>query len=546
MYKQITNQTGSALVVTLLMLIMLTFIGIASITTSVRDMDISKNTTDRTKAFFVAEGGLEAAQAIMSQNGAIVGNDTLLQFISPYTTLPSGRFSIALSGTIPFKSVTSLGNASDGEAAVQVLLRRRRAPSIWNNVMFAGSGQQGNAINGNVAYHGPITILGDGEDFTDVNGNGNWDDADQFTDGNGNGLWDPGEPLTSDANGNGLWDPAEPFQDGNGNSLYDGTLTATDLAAILGGTAGMYNNYSGIPASLSSRIPTLDQILYNGEMVYTLDAELRVKHGVVNLNGTALIGDQDQSGGSPAIKETVDGTYVNDGWGGNQGTNNVYSDNGYSNTYDMGDELAFPSLLDEYTDPNSGITYLNYETWIAANSYVIAGDLHLSPGMAYGGGSNSYGSISMDNSGNLSMSGIVYVTGNVYFDKNGSSSILYEGSGTIVSGGDMHINTKSILSQGGFPSDDVLGFLSTQNLYIGMGAGASQMDLMGAFFAQNKIQNAKQNHMAGSMVSNYFEVENVPHFYFVPSLQDNLPPGMPGGGRGGWVYKKVPGTWREL
>ena len=112
--------------------------------------------------------------------------------------------------------------------------------------------------------------------------------------------------------------------------------------------------------------------------------------------------------------------------------------------------------------------------------------------------------------------------------------------------GDMHINTKSILSQGGFPSDDVLGFLSTQNLYIGMGAGASQMDLMGAFFAQNKIQNAMQNHMAGSMVSNYFEVENVPHFYFVPSLQDNLPPGMPGGGRGGWVYKKVPGTWREL
>jgi hypothetical protein len=482
----------------------------------------------------------------MGQNGSVTANDTLLQFISPYSTMPYGSFTITLAGAVPFKTVTSVGNASDGEAAVQVTMRRRRAPSIWNNVMFAGSGQQGNAINGNVAYHGPLTILGDGEDFTDANGNGNWDDADQYTDNNGNGLWDPGEPLTTDTDGDGFWDPAELYVDDNGNSLYDGTLTATDLAAAMGGTAGMYNNYAGMPASLSSRIPALDQILFNGEMVYTLDAELRVKHGVVNLNGTALIGQPDLTGGSPAIKETIDGAYVNDGWGGTGGTNNVNSDNGYSNTYDLGDDLSFPSLLNPYTDPNTGTTYPNYESWIAANSLVIAGDLHLSPGTAYGGSSNAYGSISMDNNGDLNISGIIYVTGNVYFDKNGNSSIIYDGKGTIVSGGDMHVNTKSILSKNDFPTDDVLGFLSTQSMYIGTGAGASQMDLMGAFFAQNKVENAKQNHLAGTMVSNYFDVDNVPDFYFVPKLLDNLPPGMPGGGAGGWVYKKVAGTWREL
>ena len=78
MYKALKNDSGSALVVALLMLIMLSFIGIAAISTSVRDMDIAKNTTDRTKAFYVAESGLEAAYAVLKSYPNIFGNDTLL------------------------------------------------------------------------------------------------------------------------------------------------------------------------------------------------------------------------------------------------------------------------------------------------------------------------------------------------------------------------------------------------------------------------------------------------------------------------------------
>jgi len=555
MFKILRNKSGSALIVTLLMLIMLSFIGIASITTSVRDMDIAKNTTDRTDAFYVADAGLELAYATLKNNAKIIGNDTLLSLMSAYTTMPNGSFNISLQGvmvgTIPYKTVTSLGNASDGQAAVQVVMRRRRSSlNIWNNVMFAGSGQQGKAILGNVAYHGPIHILGEGESFTDLNGNGNWDDADQFTDNNGNGLWNPGEPLTQDSDGDGLWDPAEPYQDDNGNSLYDGTLTATDLAAAMGGTAGMYNNYAGMPGSISSRVPALDQDYLNGEFVSTLEAELRVKHGLVNLSGTALIGQPDQSGGSPAIKETVDGAYVTDGYGGNQGTDNVFSDNGYSEAYDMGDDLHFPSMKSGYTDPNTGITYPDYTSWLAANALVIPGDVTLQPGVSYGGGSNGYGSISMDAAGNLNISGIVYFTGDVTFaDGSGKYSgnpIIYDGRGTIVSGDNMYINTH-VLSKDQFPTNDVMGFLSTEDIRIGTGPGASQLDIMGAFFAQNKIENVKQNQLAGAMVSNYFEIKNVPHMYFVPSIVDNLPPGMPGSGTiNKYTYRKVPGTWREL
>src|SRR4030067_384483 len=222
MFKTISSTSGTALVVTLLMLVMLSFIGIAAISTSVRDMDIAKNTTDRTKAFYVAESGLEAAYAVLKSYPNIFGNDTLLGLMAPYTSLPNGSCSITLTGTVPYKTATSVGADSDGQAAVQVQFKRRHsALNIWNNVMFAGSGQRGKAISGNVAYHGPIHILGEGENFTDQNGNGAWDNADQFTDGNGNGTWDPGELLTADDNGNGAWERREPFADDNGNAPHD-------------------------------------------------------------------------------------------------------------------------------------------------------------------------------------------------------------------------------------------------------------------------------------------------------------------------------------
>ncbi len=546
------NQNGSALIASLLILILLSFIGIAGILTSSRDMDISQNLKERNNAFYTAEAGLELAMGLAKNNGQIMANDSMSDLINGYSSsLGYDTFRVVVTGVGQFKTLTSTGYASDGKASIEVQVRRKRNPlNIWNNVMFAGVGQQGKGIQGNVSYHGSVHILGDGEPFTDGNGNGKWDPADAYTDLNGDGLWEPGEPLTSDANGNGLWDPQELFTDDNGNGLYDDALLATELATDFSGTAQMYNNYSGMNATLSSRVPALDMTLYNGENVYTLDAELRVKHGYVSLDGTSGVGEQDVSGGSPAVKETFDGTYVSDGFGGNGGTANVYSDNGYSDLYDLGNELSFPSLNLPYYDGSSGVTYPDYTTYLASHAYVIAGDLTLKPGDTYTGGSNSYGSITLDNNGNLSISGIVYVTGNIHIEAGSGSKkstpITYDGRGTLSSLGDMYINTH-VLSKDQFPTNDVMGFLSNENMYIGTGSGASQLNLMGAFFAQNKIVNEKQNQIAGSMVSNFFACKNVPDFFQVPSLIDNLPPGMPGGGSTfTYTYKRLPGTWREL
>jgi len=76
------------------------------------------------------------------------------------------------------------------------------------------------------------------------------------------------------------------------------------------------------------------------------NAELRVKRGIVGLSGAATAGQLDTSGND--IKETIDGSFVTDGFGGNKAEANVHSDNGWSNGYDMGDTVTFPSLSDMY------------------------------------------------------------------------------------------------------------------------------------------------------------------------------------------------------
>jgi len=542
---------GSALLLALLVMVMLTFIFIGAVTTSFNDMDIAYNQKQKTSAFYVAEAGLEWGMRALKDNPDMLNNDSLEMVINSHPHIGDGAFKVDVSGTLPYKTLTSKGISDDGRGAVQVVVKRKRSPvNIWNNIIFAGTGQAGNAIAGNVSLHGSVHILGEGEPFTDQNGNEVWDGEDEFTDLNGNGTWEAGEPLTLDHDGDGAWDPAEPFQDNNGNGTYDGTLTVWDLAFENTGTAHMYNNYENINAALSSRLPPIDTTTFNGEVVQSLDSELRVKHGKVALSGTATIGFPDESGGSPPIKETIDGSYVTDGYGGEQGDRYVYSDNGTIEGYDLGDALPMPNLNDPYTDPNTGTEYSTYMNYLQANALVIPGDLTLQPGVSLPGMSNAYGSISMDASGNLSINGIVYVTGNISLNCGSGNMrhtpILFDGRGTLVSDGATNVNTH-VLSAGQFCTDDVIGFISATDINIGIEDGSAHLNIMGAFFAQHKITNAKQNQLAGAMVSNYFSIGDVPDLFHPPAIVENLPPGMPGGVTINiYTYRIVPGTWREL
>jgi hypothetical protein len=544
--KLLNNERGLAMLIMLAILLMLGLLGVAVIRTSSTDMSISEAMTDRTRAFYAAEGGLELALGTMTQHASMVNRDSLLHLINADTVIGEGCFRVSMTNTYPIRTVTSLGRDQEGEACVAADVRHRRSPlNVWNNAIFAGVGQTGRGIAGNVDIHGSVHILGEGEPFTDQNGNDQWDDRDLFTDLNGNGTWQAGEPLTTDHDGDGTWDAAEPYVDDNGNGAYDETLTATDLSFEATGTAAVGNNYNGMPVTVSSRVPALSAVPFNGENVISLDAEMRVKHGRVNLSGTAHIGQTDASGGTPAIKETMDGIYVNDGYGGNAGTANVYADNGTSEAYDLPDgAIGFPSL----NDSSNG--YANHKAYLAANALVISGDIVLTPGVAYTSPASPYGSLHIDASGNMTISGIVMVTGNVTISPGSgalkNTPVQYDGRGTLVAQGSMYVNT-SVLSKDAFPTNDVAGFLSYHNLELATGSGASQLTIMGAFFAQNQIINQKQNNIAGAMVSNYFSMTNVPSIWQVPALVDNLPPGMPGGATiVRYVWKELPSTWREV
>ena len=490
MIERLRSNQGSALLMALLIMLMLTLIFAAAVTTSVTDMDIAKNQKERTLAFYTAEAGLEYAVGVLRTNFNELDNDTLETWINASSAIGDGNFSVDVAGTSPFKTLTSDGFDRDGEAIVQVTVKRKRSPlCIWDNIVFAGTGQAGGAIGGNVNLHGSVHILGD--------------------------------------------------------DLNDG-----DMAMEMTGGGNILNNYTGITATLSSRLPPLDTTTFNGEVLSTLDAELRAKKGRIDISGVSHAGFPDASGGSPTIKETLDGAYVTDGYGGNKGESHVYSDNGTAEGYDLGDAMSLPGLDDPYTDPSSGITYPTYMNYLNNNALVISGDLTLKPGVATASVSNGFGSISMDAGGNLQISGIVYVTGDIDIESGKGTEIhtpvIFDGKGTLVSEGDINVSTH-VLSAGTFPTDDVMGFIAYDNIGIGTGKGDAQLNMMGAFFAGDQITNQKQTQLAGAMVSNYFQIDNVPDLFHVPSIVDNLPPGMPGSETINiYTYKVVNGTWREL
>ena len=72
----------------------------------------------------------------------------------------------------------------------------------------------------------------------------------------------------------------------------------------------------------------------------------------------------------------------------------------------------------------------------------------------------------------------------------------------------------------------------------------SQLELMGAFYAQNRASTQRQSTIMGTFVSNYFDMgTNVPSIFQVPQLADNLPLGMIGA-YPILIYDIV--SWREI
>lgn len=176
--------------------------------------------------------------------------------------------------------------------------------NVWNNAIFAGSGSvMGASIRGNVTIHGSVHILG--------------------------------------------------------NHLPpDSGVVVMDM----GGTGEIMNNYTlqgGQPLSdrMYDSVPPLPKTIVNGELVDTINAEVRVKRGIVSLSGNSSIGKPNVDG--DGVKDLMDGVYVQEGYTGNSTIDDgdrgdptmVFSDNGFDEPYDLGNKVELPEMEDDWRWP---------------------------------------------------------------------------------------------------------------------------------------------------------------------------------------------------
>jgi len=501
------NENGMSVVIVFGILVLLGLLAFALLNRTVAERQVITHLLRREIAFNAAEGGLERALLELKRDFAndTTGNpsweDSIINGIaagpnSNYytlydndtTSLGEGSYFVELKNEPDglggfFKDkiwVKSTGIAGRGGKRVIETYVEIENLSPWNNVITAGTGQTGKVISGNVEIHGSVHILGEG-------------------------------------------------------------LIPSDNAIEMGGGAGIRNNYDGMPPALLSRVPALPTTMFNGEVVQTLDATLRVKHGRVYISdAAATVGEPNSLGDT--IKETMDEVYVTDGFAGNW-LGRVYSDNGTDNPYDMEDVVQFPSLFDPYTDPKTDSTYARYIDYLSAKALHITEDT-ISSDIADFSYSDTLGnSISWDQSSlELTISGILYIDSDLKIGRKDEviDTIQYNGKGTIVSTGNITIEGH-LFTQGEFASDDALGLIAAGNMYLA-GPGLPHLKIMGAFYAESTVTVQKQTDIVGSLVSNYFSMLQVPCIYQVPALATNLPPGLPGG-EPAWLIRVR--TWRE-
>lgn len=542
---------GTVAVLTLFVLVILVVAGSTAAMTSMQAVSHARQNTRSWVAFQAAQAGLEletatAFAALTANRGRYIAGtydrSDQITGLAPGATLST---TVAPLSDPRMAYVTSTVSFDGSTRSVRMLVSSKDV-GIWNNAIFAGTGAAGQAINGNVDIRGSVHILGEGEAYTDLNANGQWDAAETYTDRNRNGVWDPGESFI-DANNDGVWNSAEPYNDTNRNNAYDPPLTQTDLSSDISGNGHIGNHYSGMPSDLEAMLPAAPRV----NNIETLSAELRVKHGRVALSGTATVGSNGTIDGGTS-KGTLDATFVNDGWGGNKGSQSVFSDNGFSNGYDLGAlGIDFPIIsgigADPYQDSN-GTTWTTQENFLDNRSLTVPVSLIKANTTAFSYGPDAYGNrISFTpaagaNPAKLTLTGIIKIAGTLQLGSK--DTIRTDGVGTLYTTGDLNIDG-NILPVAGktFPTQTAIGFISKGNMGLATGNGSSQLSMCGAFYAQGRITSRKQNQIAGTFVSNFFDMgTNVPNIYQVPELPNYLPPGMPGDKRY-FTLKTV--SWRR-
>lgn len=498
----VSNDQGSLLVICLFTVVVLLGISAAFMLLVTSELRMADRQRLETTAFHVAEAGIERGIYDLRRDFEIDSgethpwtdgdiNDVTVNFTDTVTYEPlrsnvafhDGIYSLTLRKiSADYICLRSVGTVDNVSSTIEVYARITDL-NPWGNAIFAGEGASGTTINGNVNIAGSVLILA--------------------------------------------------------SSLTD-TDTAVDIVILSGNAEIVANNYNNLSSTLKAKVPALELTDADGDGNVddqTLNAVLRVRRGRVSLSGSATVGSSDSPNNGQ--KETVDAVYVTDGFSGNQGASSVYSDNGTSEAYDLGESVVFPSLDDPAEGYSSSYEYFENEGYtLTAGDISDLNNMSSKTSFTFG---DANGSASWDGS-TLTVNGMLYVNDETKDITLGNSKtdVVYSGEASILAKGNVNIEGNLITSGNNSFPDSILGVMTAQSLMIGT---SSQLDVMGMFYAEGAVATNKQTEILGSIVSNYFDFSGqVPSIFQVPAAASKLPKGMIAGSTkwyavAGWIKK---------
>ncbi len=484
------NENGFVLAFAMMFLAVLGMLGTTALIIKTTDLKIGTNYKTNTQAFYIAEAGLARVEADLKHDldtDEDLSNSTLEAMSGPIAISPTSASFYTVLDSIPF-----------GKGSYTIKFR---------NIEVAGGGLDPKKIlvrsTGDVP--GPSSASVTLESYLAAENISPWNNA-AFADGGG-GL----VPIT-------------------GNVIIAGSVHI--LGTGLPATATVFNNQTGdclndntgMDSTLASKIAAGTSS--------DLNAKFRVKNGRVDMSlGSGKIG----SASSP-----FKGIYVTSGADGGGGVNadiiggdnsgdgqNLYADKGASSPqgYDLGIGVPMPLIDTDWMDNNS----LNLNVALELKSKSEGGS-----DISQTDGTNSIYFNSTTRL--LTINGIIKVLSLTISD-----DITYSGYGTIYVTGTTLIDGDVLPVGATFPTTDRLGVVSTGNMTFPWSA---QKLLTGAYYSTQTVTSSKQTELAGSIVCRSFNITaQVPKIWQVPSLVDNLPPGMPGKDPV-WVFTEK--TWKDI
>ena len=173
---------GAALVTAMLVIMMVLITGSGVLALSMQAARRGKFDALRMRAVALAEGGGEKALHYLRTTAPDGSTDGAWRTNGlTETVLNQGSYTMTVKdGTGPNAGkviVECTGHAIEGSLESWRAIRitavvDREDISVWNNVIFGGVGQAGKSIQGNVRIRGSVHLLGDGEEYTDSDGDG--------------------------------------------------------------------------------------------------------------------------------------------------------------------------------------------------------------------------------------------------------------------------------------------------------------------------------------------------------------------------------------